>query len=470
MMTGFENIKSVYFIGVGGVGMSALARYFNSMGKNVAGYDRTPTLLTDELAAEGISIHFQDDIALVNEVFKMKQETLVVYTPAIPADHSELCFFKNQEFTLMKRAEVLGLISRSRDAICVAGTHGKTTTSGLVAHILKSSQRGCSAFLGGIANNYNTNFLYDDQSPYVVVEADEFDRSFLHLEPHLALVTSMDADHLDIYGDKNQVKEAFNAFAQKIQPGGALVAKNGLLFDEELLDYELEIFTYGVNDKRADFSAINVKLEENLYRFDLVSPFGRISDLKLGIPGLHNVENAVGASALALLCDVEEDELRAALATYLGNRRRFQYRIKHDDFVFIDDYAHHPAEVKAMIQSLRKMYDKRTLTVVFQPHLFSRTRDFAADFAEALDLADRVLLLDIYPARELPIDGVSSEMLIQKMKNKNSMVVGSETLFDEVVKHPLDLLVTMGAGNIDAMVPILEEKLLSFTHKQKGKS
>lgn len=460
-----EDIKSVYLIGIGGIGMSALARYFKSLGKAVGGYDRTATILTGELQAEGIDVHYTDDVSAVASCFKDKGTTLVVYTPAIPANHSEYAFFIKGGFTVMKRAEVLGLITRSRDGICVAGTHGKTTTSGLVAHILRSSSVGCSAFLGGITNNYNTNYWSHAESPYVVVEADEFDRSFLHLSPHLALITSMDADHLDIYGDSSHVEEAFNLFAGKVQPGGALVVKSGLLLDEESVDEDLEIFTYGVDDREADFSAINIKLVDDLYRFDLVSPFGNIRSLKLGIPGMHNLENAVGASALALLAGVDDDELRQALESYQGNRRRFQYRIRQAGFCFIDDYAHHPAEIKAMITSLRKTYAGRQVTVVFQPHLFTRTRDFAADFASALDLADRVLLLDIYPAREQPIEGVSSNMLLGLMKNKNAALVDANSLFETIVQQPLDVLVTMGAGNIDALVPVLEEKLLDFVAK-----
>lgn len=465
-MIGIEDIRSVYLIGIGGIGMSALARYFNALGKKVGGYDRTNTLLTKELQSEGIDVHFDDDVDAIADCFKDKGSTLVIFTPAIPSNHSELLFFLGGGFSVMKRAEVLGLITRSRDGICVAGTHGKTTTSGLVAHILRSSSVGCSAFLGGITNNYNTNYWSNPKSPFVVVEADEFDRSFLHLSPHLALITSMDADHLDVYGDTRHVEEAFNLFAGKVQPGGALVIKSGLLLNEEAVDEDLELFTYGVDDRGADFSAINIKLVDDLYRFDLVTPFGIIRNLVLGIPGIHNLENAVGASALALLAGVDDDELQQALESYSGNRRRFQFRIRQDNFCFIDDYAHHPAEIKAMIGSLRKTYPGRHLTVVFQPHLYTRTRDFAADFAAALDQADRVLLLDIYPAREQPIEGVSSSMLMGLMQNSNAQLVDSQSLFDTIVGQPLDLLVTMGAGNIDALVPDLEEKLRVFIAKE----
>ncbi len=464
-MTDIKDIKSVYLIGIGGIGMSALARYFRSLGKTVGGYDRTETILTGELQSEDIDIHFVDDINRVADCFKIKRSALIIYTPAIPSDHAEYSFFVEGGFSVMKRAEVLGLITRSYEGICVAGTHGKTTTSGLVGHILRGSSVGCSAFLGGITNNYGTNYWSNQQSPFVVVEADEFDRSFLHLSPHLALITSMDADHLDIYGDSKHVKEAFNLFARRVQPGGALVVKNGLPLDESLEEEDIELFTYGVNDRDADFSAINIKLVDDLYRFDLVTPFGTIRHLMLGVPGMHNLENAVGASALALLAGVGEDELSEPLKSYSGNRRRFQFRIKQKNFCFIDDYAHHPAEIKAMIGSLRKTYPGRRLTVAFQPHLFTRTRDFATDFASALDMADRVLLLDIYPARELPIEGVNSAMLLGMMKNKNARLVDRESLFDAIVEQPLDVLVTMGAGNIDALVPDLENKLNRFISK-----
>jgi len=461
-MKNINDIKSVYFIGIGGIGMSALARYFMSLGKKVGGYDRTATLLTSQLEAEGASICYTDDIACITNDFKNKKDTLVIYTPAIPEDNTLYRFFSKDEFVIMKRAQVLGLITRNSDGICVAGTHGKTTTSGLVAHILRSSPVGCSAFLGGITVNYDTNYWSNTQSPYVVVEADEFDRSFLHLSPHLALITSMDADHLDIYGDASEVEEAFNLFAQRIKPGGALVIKSSLEIDQDAIDEDVEIFTYGVNDKKADFSAVNLKLVDDLYNFDIITPFGNIKNAVLGIPGIHNVENAVGATALALLAGAEPDEVLSALSTYRGNRRRFQFRIREPRFCFIDDYAHHPAEIKAMIGSLRKTYSGRKITVVFQPHLFTRTRDFAADFAEALDMADRVILLDIYPAREEPIEGVNSEMLLKLMKNKNAAKADSGQVFDMVVSQPLDVLVTMGAGNIDLLVPDLEEKLMRF--------
>lgn len=440
--------------------MSALARYFHSMGKQVAGYDRTATLLTDELIQEGIGVHFLEDPEQIAAPFTHPRETLVVYTPAVSASHAELSYFRAQGHTILKRSEVLGLITQSREGICVAGTHGKTTTSGLVAHMMRLSDLGCSAFLGGITNNYQTNFWSNPNSPYVVVEADEFDRSFLHLSPHLALITSMDADHLDVYGNSNEVTEAFHLFAGRVQTGGALVVKKGLPLNEARLDEDVELFTYALNDKSADFTAVQIKLVGELYRFNLLTPFGAFRDLELGIPGMHNLENAVGASALALLAGVGEEVLREALAGYTGNRRRFQYRIRRADLVFIDDYAHHPAEIDAMLKSVRQTYSGRHLTAVFQPHLFTRTRDFAREFALALSLADRVLVLDIYPARELPIQGVTAQMIVELMRHPNARHVLDADLFAVLREQPVDVLVTMGAGNIDALVPVLEEQLL----------
>lgn len=464
-MKSIDQIKSVYLIGIGGIGMSALARYFLSMGKVVGGYDRVSTVLTIQLEDEGAQVIYEDDVNAVPEIFRDIDGTLVIYTPAIPADNKVYLSYADKGYAMMKRAQVLGFITRQMDGICVAGTHGKTTTSGMVAHILRSSSVGCSAFLGGISNNYSTNYWSNHNSPFVVVEADEFDRSFLHLSPHLGLISSMDADHLDIYGCRSEVEEAFGLFAQRVKAGGALVVKNGLPLDEYAVDEDIEFFTYGVNDKKADFSAVKLTLVDDLYKFDIITPFGVVKDVTLGIPGIHNVENAVGATALALLAGVTNDEVASALGSFSGNRRRFQFRIKTDSFCFIDDYAHHPAEIKAMIGSLRKTYKGRHITVVFQPHLYTRTRDFASDFARSLDMADRILLLDIYPAREKPIEGVNSKMLLSLMTNKNAQLVDRESVFDEVVKQPLDILVTMGAGNIDLIVPDLEDKLRQFITK-----
>ncbi|TAJ14257.1 UDP-N-acetylmuramate--L-alanine ligase [Marinilabiliaceae bacterium JC017] len=456
---GFQDFKSVYFIGIGGIGMSALARFFKRICKDVNGYDRTSTVLTTELENEGIGIHYIDDVMLVGEAFRNTKDTLVVYTPAIPESHFEFNFFRDNGFVIKKRAEVLGEITRGWDGICVAGTHGKTTISTMVAHMLTQSEVGCSAFLGGVSNNYKTNYLHSDDSSYVVLEADEFDRSFLQLSPHLALVSAMDADHLDIYGNKEEVENAFQEFVNRTQAGGALVVKKGLPVDE--LPEDAELFTYAVNEK-ADFYATGITLRTGLYRFNLISPFGVIKNLTLGIPGMVNVENAVGASALALLAGVSPDELRGALTSFRGIRRRFEYHIKSEQFVFIDDYAHHPEEIKATVSSIKALYPGKKVTGIFQPHLYTRTQDFAKEFAASLDELDQVLLLDIYPARELPIEGVSSQLIVDFMKNKKVEILKRDQLFDQILDNWPDVLVTLGAGDIDKEVPVLEQQLRNF--------
>lgn len=458
-MLQLKDIKNVYFIGVGGIGMSAIARFFKYEGLQVAGYDRVSTVLTKELETEGIDIHYEDDIKQIALNYHDKASTLVVYTPAIPEEHSELDYFRRKGFDVRKRAAVLGLISSGMNSVCVAGTHGKTTISSMTAHLYKQSAVGCNAFLGGIINNYKTNFLHNAQSSYVVLEADEFDRSFLHLHPHLALISAMDADHLDIYGSEESVSEAFHAFIQRIEPGGVLLHKAGLAVDD--INDEIEFFTYSIEEK-ADFNAFNITLVDGQYQFDLKSPFGIIKGLRMGVPGLVNVENAVGAIGLALLGGVEPDEIKATLPHFEGIRRRFQYRIKEDKLVFIDDYAHHPEEIKATLKSVKALYPDKQITTVFQPHLYTRTRDFASGFAAALDECSRVLLMDIYPARELPIEGVNSEMIMQLMQNKNVQIVERANLFEAIKSQPVEVVITLGAGDIDKEVPVLEEKLREF--------
>lgn len=455
-MMQLKDIKSVYFIGIGGIGMSAIARFFKFEGKNVAGYDRTSTVLTQELEQEKIDIHYDDNVELIDTCYKDKASTLIVYTPAVPDSHTELQYFKTNGFTIQKRAEVLGLLTHKMDGVCVAGTHGKTTISTMTAHLYTQSEIGCNAFLGGISNNYKTNFLHNSQSPYVVLEADEFDRSFLHLKPQFALISAMDADHLDIYGDEQNVRDAFNQFVDRIQPGGALVYKEGLPLDE--VDEDVELFSYSL-DGDSDIYATNIKQEDGLYRFDMVSPFGKLRNLKLGVPGLVNVENAVGAVALALLGDVEEGEIRDALAGFQGIRRRFEYKIKEENLVMIDDYAHHPEEINATLASVKDIYPDKKISVVFQPHLYTRTRDFADGFAKALDVADQVYLLDIYPARELPIEGVTSEIIRRKMKLKQVEVVSKAELLTKVKTSKPEVLLTLGAGDIDKLVPLLADEL-----------
>ncbi len=460
------DFKNIYFVGIGGIGMSALARHFNAIGYNVAGYDRTRTTLTNEIEAEGIAITFDDDVAAIPQIYLDKELTKVVFTPAIPNDNNILTYFRQNGFDIMKRSAMLGQLTAQSDAICIAGTHGKTTTSTLTAHILRHSSVGCSAFLGGISNNYDTNYWSNTESQFVVTEADEYDRSFLALHPYLSLITAMDADHLDIYGTKNEVIKAFKQYASQTTIGGSLVCKLGLPITTDDIDEDVELFTYSLSDTNADFYAFGIKLSGDRYHFSVSTPFGIVRDVTLGVPGRHNIENAVAAVALSMLAGTEEDEVRNALKTFTGNRRRFQYRIENKRFVMIDDYAHHPAEISTMLTSVREMYGERKVTVVFQPHLYTRTRDFAPEFAKALSLAHRVLLLDIYPARELPIEGVNSQMLANLMKNVDVQMTTKETLVDDILKQPLDILVMMGAGNIDAMVPVVEEKLKEVLDKE----
>ncbi len=448
-----ESFENIYFVGIGGIGMSALARYFHSMGKNVFGYDRTATKLTGELNQEGISITFEDTLATIPTAFKNADNTLVVYTPAIPASHSQLNYFQQNKFSVMKRSQVLGLISNGLKGIAVAGTHGKTTVSTLTAHIFKQSQLGCNAFLGGISRNYQSNLLLNKKSEYMILEADEFDRSFLHLFPQVALITSMDADHLDIYGDKKELEDTFNVFANQIKQGGVLLHKKGLPVKND----SVVTYNYALNGK-ADFYADNLILVDGYYQFDLVCPEGRIEGMKFSYPGKLNVENAVAAGALAVICGVDEQSLKRAMNSFTGIRRRFDYQIRTDNLVFIDDYAHHPAELRATISSVRELYPGRKLTGVFQPHLYSRTKDFAPEFAESLNLLDEVILLDIYPAREEPIAGVDSNLILEDIK-----VVAFKTTKEELVEvladKNIEVLLTLGAGDIDKLVEPIKNRL-----------
>jgi UDP-N-acetylmuramate--alanine ligase len=456
-MLKLTDIKQVYFLGIGGIGMSALARYFASHGIAVSGYDRTATELTLQLEKEGIAVHYKDDPSKLPSGLTI-EDSLIVYTPAIPADHQELNILINRGFMLHKRAEVLGIICNSQRTIAVAGTHGKTTVSTMVAHILKSSTIGCAAFLGGISKNYQTNLLLDDTgSPWIVAEADEFDRSFLHLKPELAVITSMDADHLDIYGSHEKVIESFQLFAGQIKQGGALVLKKGLSVGDGLSS--LRIFDYSITEK-ADFCAENIELKHGFYQFDLKTPTFRIEKLVLNYPGLLNVENAVAASALAILAGVSPDEIRQALATYSGVKRRFDIQLNNEIFVLIDDYAHHPEELRATIQSVRDIYKGRTITGVFQPHLYSRTKDFAAGFAKSLDLLDEIVLLDIYPARELPMAGVSSALIFNQMQSHHKIMCSKNQLLGLAASFKPGIILMMGAGDIDTLVEPVKKQLL----------
>jgi UDP-N-acetylmuramate--alanine ligase len=457
-MNTLSNIKQVYFLGIGGIGMSALARYFASQGIAVSGYDRTQTELTLQLEKEGIAIHYQDNPEELPSNLDI-HHSLIVYTPAIPSTHRELNTLVDRGFTIHKRAEVLGIICNSHRTIAIAGTHGKTSVSTMTAHIMKTSELGCAAFLGGISKNYHTNLLLDQSgSPWIVAEADEFDRSFLQLTPNLAVITSMDADHLDIYGSHQKVVESFHLFANKIKPGGILLLKKGLMLHTDLS--AINTFTYSITAEDADYCALNIELKEGFYQFDLRTPFTYIEKLVLNYPGLLNVENAVAASALALMAGASEEDVRTALYTYSGVKRRFDIQLNNKNYVLIDDYAHHPEELRATIQSVKNIYKGRTLTGVFQPHLYSRTRDFAADFAKSLDLLDEVILLDIYPARELPIEGVSAEMIFNKIQNPHKQLCTKEQLPDLAGTFKPGIVLMMGAGDIDTLVEPVKEQLL----------
>ncbi len=449
----FDTVERVYFVGIGGIGMSALARYFAKQGKLVCGYDRTQTKLTVELEGEGISIHYADDVNLISKEFRNNVNgTLVVYTPAVPQNHTELEFFVNNGYTIVKRAQALGVIAGAKKTLAVAGTHGKTTTSSLLAHLLSKSSIGCDAFLGGISKNFSSNLVISKSgSDNLVVEADEFDRSFLSLYPQLAIITSVDADHLDIYGCYEEVVEAYEAFASQIKHNGTLIIKQGLGLIP-LMSTRVKVYTYSLKDK-ADYFLTNIEIKDGSYYFSLNTPKGAIDGLKLGVPGLYNVENAVAASAAALQQGVTEEELRKGLSSFSGVVRRFDVQYRGTKAVYIDDYAHHPEELKATITSVQEMYPARRVAGIFQPHLFTRTRDFTKEFAQSLDLLDKVYLLDIYPAREKPIPGVTSESILSLMKCPDKRIYSKDDLLNQLKVDDIDILVTMGAGDIDRLVP-----------------
>ena len=442
----------IYFVGAGGIGMAALERYFLARGMKVAGYDRTPTDLTDRLIAEGADITFDESAEAINPEFRDPATTLVVYTPAVPSDHPGLTYFRNNGFKVIKRAALLGEITRSSRSLCFAGTHGKTTTSSMAAHILTTARVKCNAFLGGVLRNYNSNYLLSTTSPYTVIEADEFDRSFHHLSPYIAVITATDPDHLDIYGSEEAYLESFAVFTSLIQPGGALIMHTGLKMQPRVAD-GVRIFTYGRDE--GDFHAANISFDNATITFDLITPRGIIAGIELGVPVEINIDNAVAAAAATWLTgDVTSDDIRRGLATFMGAKRRFEFHLKQSDGpVVIDDYAHHPDEVRAAIKSIRALYPGRHLTVAFQPHLYSRTRDFAPQFAEALSLADTLVLTDIYPAREQPIAGVTSEIILNDAKCDKKLLISLAELPQTVKNLNFDILLTLGAGNIDSKLP-----------------
>lgn len=439
--------NSVYFLGAGGIGMSALERYFNKQGYRVAGYDKTPSALTAALQSEGIELHFEDDPLLIPAYCRDKATTLVVYTPAIPADHRELAWFKAKGFVVQKRAEVLGTLTRSKRGLCVAGTHGKTSTSAMLAHLLHESEVGCNAFLGGISKNYGTNYLIDAKSDFVVIEADEFDRSFHHLLPYATAITSADPDHLDIYGTEEAYRESFAHYTSLVQPGGALVVHRGLNIEERLLD---GVRRYDYARHEGDFHAENIRIGGGRILFDLVSPIESIKDIELGVPVSINIDNGIAACALAQIAGVSGADIRKAMATFGGVDRRFDFKIKNERCVFLSDYAHHPAEIRQSILSLREVFDGRKITAIFQPHLYTRTRDFHKEFADALSLLDALILLDIYPARELPIEGVSSQLIYDCLRpDMEKQMAHLSDLPTLVEQGDFDVLVVLGAGDAD---------------------
>lgn len=444
-----QDIHKVYFIGIGGIGMSALARYFRSRGVAVYGYDRTETPLTQALVAEGAEIHYEDDPGAISQGVD-----LVIYTPAVPSNHQELTYFRENGFPIKKRAEVLGIISRGMHTIAIAGTHGKTTTSSMTAHLLRTGGIDCTAFLGGIVQNFQSNFVIG-QSEWVVAEADEYDRSFLHLHPDYAVILSMDADHLDIYGDEESLLQTgFLAFARQVKPGGQLWVNDRLV--DRFDDFD-NVHGFGLDN--GERHAAGVRVENGFFVFDYVGDGILMKDLKLAMPGRHNVENATAATTLALAAGVSEAAIREGLQTFGGVKRRFEFIYRDDQSVYIDDYAHHPTEINAAVNAARQLFPGRRVTGIFQPHLFSRTRDFADGFAAALDQLDEIILLDIYPARELPIEGVTSEMLIKKMKNPHKQLVSKQGLLAHLQDKPIDVLMTIGAGDIDTMTTPIKNLL-----------
>lgn len=456
-----SSIKSIYFLGAGGIGMSALVRYFLSLGKNVGGYDRTQTKLTQELINEGANIHYSDSVELIDPIFKNKKETLVVYTPAIPNTNSEYLFFKNAGYDLHKRSEVLGLITKTLKGLCVAGTHGKTTTSTLLAHILYNSSIGCNAFLGGISHNYNTNLLLDKKSPYAVIEADEFDRSFHRLYPYISIITSADPDHLDIYGDAQSYKESFEYYTSLIAANGVLIIKKGVELKLRT-NPKTKVYTYSMDS--GDFHAENIKIGNGEIHFDFIGPDSKISDINLGVPLKVNIENSIAAIAVALICGVSIDEIKKAVESFKGIERRFDFILKQDNRVLISDYAHHPTEIEKSIESVKELYPNKKLTVVFQPHLYSRTKDFYKDFAKSLSLASQCILLDIYPAREEPIEGVSSRLIMDEISNGTEIFLSDKQNICNLIEElKPNVLLTLGAGDINLLLPEIKETLLKLS-------
>ena len=438
---------SLYFVGAGGIGMSALERYFNANGYRVGGYDKTPSPLTEALISEGIDIHYEDNIEAVDEAFKDKENTIICYTPAIPKDHGELCYFQQNGFNVMKRAQILGLLTQDKKGLCFAGTHGKTTTSTMCAHIMHQSKQDCNAFLGGISKNYGTNYILSADSPYAVIEADEFDRSFHWLRPWMTVITSTDPDHLDIYGTKEAYLESFRHYTTLIQPGGALIIHSGLEVKPDPQE-GVHIYEYALNE--GDFHAENIRIANGEIVFDFISPIENVRDINLGQPIPINIENGICAMAMAQMNGCTAEELRHGMETYGGVDRRFDFKIKNAQHVFLSDYAHHPNEILQSARSMRELYKDRKITAIFQPHLYTRTRDFYRDFASALSILDEVILCDIYPARELPIPGVTSQLIYDNLaEGVAKQMIKKDEVLDLVRQRDFDVLIILGAGDLD---------------------
>lgn len=452
-----SKVKSIYFIGAGGIGMSALVRYFLTKGYNVGGYDRTPSELTEKLISEGAQIHYEENVDTIPACFKEKDSTLVVYTPAIPANHQELVFFRENGFDLQKRAQVLGFLIQAHKGLCVAGTHGKTTTSTMAAHLFHQSHIDCNAFLGGISKNYGTNYILSDRSDYVVIEADEFDRSFHWLRPYMSVITATDPDHLDIYGTKEAYLDSFRHYTSLIQDGGALIIHKGL---EMKVDVKPGVRVYEYARTEGDFHAENIRIGNGEILFDFVTPTSTIRDIQLGVPVSINIENGIAAMALAWLNGMTDDEIRRGMKSFKGVDRRFDFKIKNDHMVFLSDYAHHPNEISQSVKSIRELYQDKKIAAVFQPHLYTRTRDFYKEFADSLSLLDKVYLCDIYPAREAPIPGVTSQLIYDNLRpGIERQLIHKEDVVQAVQAHDFDVLILLGAGDIEDYVPKIIEVL-----------
>lgn len=461
-MNELNTYRNIYFLGIGGIGMSALARWFKKKGLSVSGYDRTSTTLTQQLEAEGMQVHYDDSVANIPEVvLREKNETLVVLTPAVPKDHKEYNYLLKAGYTILKRSEILGLITRNYKTIAVAGTHGKTTTSSMVAHILKSAGKNMVGFLGGITTNYESNLVMHGEinaDTLVVAEADEFDRSFLRLFPEVAVVTSADPDHLDIYGDHDSMIQSFKDFVRQVKPGGSLIIHESI--EEKLAGDVTHLTKYIYSMSRGQFFAGNITAHSGFFEFDLIGFGGQGERIRLGVPGFHNVENAVAASIATHVCGVTVGEIKTALESFKGVKRRFEFVYQNDKVIFIDDYAHHPTEIEAFLKSVKSMYPRKKLTVIFQPHLFTRTRDFAPGFSKSLSLADELFLMDIYPARELPIAGVDSDMLMKDVTSSVKIRCGKSDLMQKLADHEVEVIATVGAGDIDTFVQPIKNLLV----------